>query len=87
MKKLTLDIDALAVQSFQTGEQKHPDRGTVMGQARPTSQQCVYPTAVNHSCEPGVTDNEFSCFCLYPDTDARMCCSNQGCSLAKTCMA
>ena len=42
---------------------------------------CVYPTAAYHSCdELGWQTNEYSCRCLYANTDGRICCSGAGCS-------
>lgn len=53
--------------------------------ACPTDDNCVYPTAAYHSCEPGQTYDQHSCRCLYVDTDARMCCTAAGCSGGGMC--
>lgn len=93
--KLKLDVDALKVESFET---RAPDGGgTVFGHAsqnwsecagtcpRQTDANCLYPTAAHHSCPPGWTDDDFSCRCLYPDTDVRMCCSEFACTGGGMC--
>lgn len=70
MRKVRLEIDALAVQSFVTATDGAP-RGTV-----PAFDQegGVYPTP---SCQPGETFGGFSCYCLYPRTDPdRICCNS-----------
>jgi hypothetical protein len=84
MRKVKLNVESLHVESFTPAEEQ-PQRGTVVGHVSRVHDGCVYPTAVYHSCQPGVTYGEFTCFCLYPDTDARMCCSDQGCSGGGMC--
>ncbi|MBB4635704.1 pinensin family lanthipeptide [Longimicrobium terrae] len=37
----------------------------------------VYPST---SCLPFQTRGEATCYCLYPRSDYRVCCSNEGCT-------
>jgi len=57
MNKLTLDLDTLSVQSFQTEEVPAAARGTVRGREAPPSQwdptPCSYCMTV---CKPTVVD-------------------------------
>lgn len=88
MKKIRLELETLTVESFYLAEEGSP-RGTVLGRSAtdfdcvPTDPRyggCVYPTAAHHSCQPGETVDQYTCNCLYPETDARMCCTGEGCS-------
>ena len=107
MRKISLDLDALQVDSFATVATDAGARGTIRGHATemtvcvglcggygeteiascacPTDAGCVYPTAVYHSCADTETYGEHSCYCLYPNTDARMCCTEEGCSGGGMC--
>lgn len=106
MKKIALNLEDLAVDSFATGGTNdrlgtvhaHGTEMTVCvglcggydeteagGCESPTRDGCVYPTAAYHSCEPGQTYDEYTCHCLYVDTDARMCCTVDGCSGGGMC--
>jgi hypothetical protein len=87
MRKMKLDVDALTVDSFTTGEAMDA-RGTVKGNAyydtKPSA--CAYPTP---SCLPGQTLGEVTCQCLYPRTDpVRICCNtDQWCAQPQqTCL-
>ena len=84
MRKVKLNIETLQVESF-TPAAERPERGTVVGHFSRVQEGCVYPTAVYHSCAPGATTGERTCWCLYPDTDDRMCCSEQGCTGGGMC--
>jgi hypothetical protein len=84
MRKVKLNVEKLHVESFTTDHETEK-RGTVHGHASQVGQGCVYPTAVYHSCEPGVTYGENTCYCLYPNTDVRICCTVQGCSGGGMC--
>ncbi len=84
MRKLKLNVEKLQVESFAP-EEETEKRGTVVAHASQPRDGCVYPTAVYHSCEPTETYGEYSCYCLYPNTDARMCCTEQGCSGGGMC--
>lgn len=49
MKKIRLDPERLAVESFPTGREQEARRGTVLGQAPCTHwASCVCPTAYYH---------------------------------------
>lgn len=84
MKKVKLNVEKLWVESFAAND-KPAEPGTVMAHASAVRDGCVYPTAAYHSCEPGVTYGENTCYCLYPNTDARICCTVQGCSGGGMC--
>lgn len=84
MRKVKLNVEKLRVESFPTSEAPE-NRGTVVAHASRPADGCVYPTAVYHSCEPTETYGEFSCYCLYPNTDIRICCTEQGCSGGGMC--
>ncbi|HEU0301931.1 MAG TPA: hypothetical protein VFR37_20925 [Longimicrobium sp.] len=84
MQKIKLDVEKLHVESF-TPEEEAEKRGTVVGHVSQVQNGCVYPTAVYHSCEPTETYGEFTCHCLYPNTDIRICCTEQGCSGGGMC--
>lgn len=43
----------------------------------PTRDGCQRPST---SCEETQTVGEYTCYCLYANTDARACCSGAGCS-------
>lgn len=89
MKKLRLED--LAVDTFATTSGAAFGRGTVRAHATeytcavseihtcacPTRQGCVYPST---SCGDTVTYGEATCFCEYPNTDVRVCCSDAGCT-------
>jgi hypothetical protein len=68
MKKLTLDLDALRVDSFETDEDG-PYRGTVQGQSDTDMHRvCTTPTNcetdVSHStCMAGTCPGSEPCFC------------------------
>ena len=79
MHKMKLDVSRLQVESFQAGDQP-PPRGTVHARMSQVNDGCVYPTAVYHSCAITRTCGEQTCYCLYPDTDMHMCCSDEGCT-------
>ncbi|HEX6041081.1 hypothetical protein [Longimicrobium sp.] len=84
MRKIKLNVETLRVESF-TPDEGPAERGTVVGHVSRVQEGCVYPTAVYHSCQPGETVDQYTCRCLYPDTDVRMCCSEQGCSGGGMC--
>lgn len=72
MKKLKLTIDALNVESFPTSTAADDPRGTVHGHISQVRDGCAYPST---SCADTKTYGEATCFCLYPNTDVRRCCS------------
>lgn len=79
MKKVTLKLEDLQVDSYTTGAGEPRERGTVRG----AEGGYVFPTAVYHSCPPDATGSV--CYQLYPDTDMRMCCTVERCSAAGMC--
>lgn len=58
MKKLNLEIDALAVESFEAGEGTHPERGTVEAFNCTGQNTCQCPTSI-YQC--GTIAATFSC--------------------------
>ncbi len=72
MKKIKLEIDDLAVESFSTEREPAP-RGTVEANFTSVRDRCQYPTP---SCDANQTAGEFSCFCLYGPTDEHICCAS-----------
>lgn len=79
MKKLALNLDDLQVSTFETTADPEEQRGTVDAYGK------VYPTAVYHSCPAGYSDGDNTCWCLYEDTDMRMCCTVERCSASGMC--
>lgn len=77
MKKLRLNLDDLAVSSFRTG---HDGSGGRTVKAHDYTAECPgytctnghstceFPTAVNHTCAPGWTDGDQSCWVAQPRT-------------------
>ncbi len=96
MKKLNLDD--LNVESFETRVEATWVRGTVRGNATypyagwtceygcqqntGRTDPCDYPST---SCQSDQTFGEATCWCEYPATDVRVCCSNEGCSGGGMC--
>lgn len=59
-KKLGLDLDALAVDSFDTGAGEDAPRGTVHAHAACTCRaSCACPTAIYYCAE--IADTVYSC--------------------------
>jgi len=82
--KLRMKLEDLEVDTFATTRGDGGLAGTVrgmdatQGQATcvaacnpPTEVGCKYPTT---SCGDTQTFGEYTCFCLYPATDVRVCC-------------
>jgi hypothetical protein len=80
MKKMKLELEQLAVDSF-SAEGPRDRRGTVYAESTRVGS-CQYPS---RSCAPGETEGEFSCYCMYHNTDERVCCSDAGCSGGGMC--
>jgi len=72
MKKVRLEIADLSVDSFATHSEPGV-RGTVAGHFTAVRDGCKYPTP---SCQPGQTVGEFTCYCLYAQTDEHLCCQS-----------
>jgi hypothetical protein len=102
MKKMTLELTNLRVESFPTTPEEPREHGTVRGHAStaalpcetcmtgcvgqcggygeseiascgcPTEAGCGYPST---SCRTLETQGGATCYCLYPNTDVRRCCS------------
>ena len=75
MKKISLNLDDLAVESFRTLPRLPRQRGTVMGH----TGDCSYPTWYN-ACHETVTYGEATCYCIVPRTDARYCNTARECT-------
>lgn len=84
MRKVKLNVEKLRVESFAASEEPS-NQGTVVGHGSQVRDGCVYPTANYHSCEPTETYGEFTCHCLYPNTDAQMCCTEERCTGGGMC--
>lgn len=82
--KLRMKLEDLEVDTFATTRVGGGQAGTVRGMDGtqgqgtcvaacnpPTEVGCQYPTT---SCGDTQTFGEYTCFCLYPATDARVCC-------------
>jgi hypothetical protein len=84
MRKLTLDLDSLAVQSFETTPDGAAARGTVRGEAAEATPYCQSPVCLlteqpscKGTCEDTCYDSCFgscgSCIASCPGTCAASC--------------
>lgn len=96
MKKLSLSLDDLRVESFETNSWSKLPSGTVFGNFDVSGGNnyycntqvagCGSPTNAGpciyptNSCLPGQTIDQVTCECLYPKTDVHVCCSTETCT-------
>lgn len=67
MRKLRLDLDELAVESFSTLAQGKASRGTVRGRADTEEYTCGGCTITENGCQ------DYTVFCSYGDTGGCTC--------------
>jgi hypothetical protein len=87
MKKLTLNVDSLQVQSFETAADRVVEVGTVRGFAKPTGLNDTNCSAID-ACASSLGCTQFNCQTLDPATcesadDA--CPSGRGCTSLFPC--
>ncbi|HEX5727551.1 MAG TPA: hypothetical protein VFX98_18910 [Longimicrobiaceae bacterium] len=75
MRKLTLDLDALAVDSFVAGTERRADAGTVHAHnhTRGNHQTCGNQLTCGNTCNAGLTCN---CPITFDDTCLEPCFTN-----------
>lgn len=74
MRKISLNVDDLAVESYRTTPRLPRQRGTVLGHTGDASHPTWYD-----ACHVTVTFGEATCDCLVPRTDARYCNTARAC--------
>ena len=91
MRKLSLNVESLSVQSFETTEAVKDARGTVLGNAQTQRGPNCGDTSIADACVTGLctgdcpTYDAYQCTALCPESYNDACPSGRGCTTISPC--